>query len=129
MPGSGGAVQNPMHSPDPTTFDKLRGAENILREVAHPTIRAPSRVLLRSLLGEGFSVLKNGATSHHRPQRTTTFVPDGTLVPGAGACSRTVPLPVIWTWRPWAAVISITVRMGRPTSEGTLSFLPSLMAT
>src|SRR5580698_6837132 len=35
-----------------------------------------------------------------RAQRTTILVPGATRAPGAGACSRQVPLPVIWTSRP-----------------------------
>jgi len=46
----------------------------------------------------------------HRPQRTTICVPGATIVPGAGACSRTVPLPVICTSSPAAAVSSMTLR-------------------
>ncbi len=41
------------------------------------------------------------------------------MVPGAGACSRTMPLPVISTSRPAAAACSMTLRTGRPSSEGT----------
>jgi hypothetical protein len=67
--------------------------------------------------------------SRYLPQRTTILVPLGTLVPEAGACSRTVPLPLTCICRPAAAVISMAERMGRPTSEGTLNFLPSLMET
>jgi hypothetical protein len=56
---------------------------------------------------------------HQRPQRTTIWVPGRTMVPAAGACSRTVPLPVICTARPAAAACSMTLRTGRPRSEGT----------
>ena len=64
-----------------------------------------------------------------RPAANDDLVPLGTRVPGAGACSRTVPLPLICTCSPAAAVISITLRIGNPTSEGTLNFLPSLTVT
>ena len=65
----------------------------------------------------------------YRPQRTMILVPVGTCVPAAGACSRTVPLPLICTSRPEADVISMTFRTGNPTRDGTLNFLPSLMVT
>src|ERR1035441_4112695 len=64
-----------------------------------------------------------------RPQRTTILVPVGTNVPATGACSRTVPLPLICTVTPAAAVNSIAWRTGNPKSDGTLSFLPSLIVT
>ena len=57
------------------------------------------------------------------------LVPGGTWVPGAGACSRAVPLPVTCTSRPAAAATSITLRTGNPMSDGTVSFFPSLMVT
>src|ERR1039458_3829336 len=53
----------------------------------------------------------------------------GTWVPGAGACSRAVPLPTISTSRPAADAVSITLRTGMPMSVGTASFLPSLIVT
>src|SRR5271157_2123415 len=56
-----------------------------------------------------------------RPQRTTIFVPGATIVPAMGACSCTVPLPVICTSRPAVAACSMTLRTGRPTSVGTRS--------
>src|ERR1035437_1728159 len=65
----------------------------------------------------------------YRPQRTTIWVPGATMVPAAGACSRTVPLPVIWTSSPAAAACSMTLRTGRPMSDGTRSFFASATVT
>src|SRR5579863_8466546 len=58
-------------------------------------------------------------SSVHFPQRTMILVPGGTMAPGSGACWRHVPLPTIWTSRPAAAACSMTLRIGRPTSDGT----------
>ena len=52
---------------------------------------------------------------------TTTRVPLPTMLPAAGACSRTVPLPVTWTSSPAIAAVSITLRTGNPTSRGTFN--------
>src|ERR1700721_1971209 len=47
-------------------------------------------------------------------------VPGGNMVPAAGACSRTVPLPTTCTSRPALSTATMTWRIERPTSEGTL---------
>ena len=46
------------------------------------------------------------------------------MVPAAGACSRTVPLPVTSTSRPAPAAAEMTWRMERPMSEGTFRVRP-----
>ena len=40
-------------------------------------------------------------------------------MPGAGACSRAMPLPAISTSRPALPACSIISRIGSPMSEGT----------
>ncbi len=46
-------------------------------------------------------------------------MPAGTMVPGAGACSRAMPSPMIYTSRPALPASSMISRMGRPMREGT----------
>ena len=50
------------------------------------------------------------------------------MVPGAGACSRAMPSPVISTWSPVLPACSMISRIGRPTRDGTRSF-PALAMT
>ena len=51
------------------------------------------------------------------------------MAPGSGACWRQVPLPTICTSRPEAAACSMTLRIGRPTSDGTRIRVGSGMVT
>src|SRR5579863_5530261 len=74
-------------------------------------------------------VARHGTQQAYRWQRTTIFVPAGTIAPGAGACSRAVPLPVIWTSRPAWPASSITCRTESPSSDGTRNWPPSLTTT
>ncbi len=65
----------------------------------------------------------------YREQRTTIRVVGPTTLPAAGACSRTVPLPVICTSRPAMAAVSMTLRTGNPINAGTLRWPSAVMIT
>src|SRR5579864_1135726 len=67
--------------------------------------------------------------STYREHRTTIRVLGPITVPAAGACSRTVPLPLISTSSPAVAAVSITLRTGSPISSGTLRSPSAVMTT
>ena len=51
------------------------------------------------------------------------------MVPGAGACSRAIPSPVISTWSPALPACSMISRTGKPMRDGTRNFPASATTT
>src|ERR1700756_2483134 len=56
---------------------------------------------------------------NQRPNFTTTLDPAVTWLPGAGDCSRAIPLPTRFSSRPLSSASSSALRTLFPTNEGT----------
>src|SRR3954447_24102918 len=66
---------------------------------------------------------------HYLENRTAIFDPDGRCVPGAGDCSRAIPLPITFNSNPDCCADSTAERNGFPMNEGTTAPLSTLRTT
>src|SRR3954452_9124668 len=56
---------------------------------------------------------------HYLENRTAIFDPDGICVPGAGDCSRAIPLPITFSSNPDCCADSTADLSGLPINDGT----------